>query len=107
MFFMSIVVFKLPCLCMWTIPHNPPHSGVPVVRTVQRQHEMVITFPRAYHAGFSHGHNCAEAANLAVWDWLSVGQAAVDAYSTVRFSLSHDPAGQKKTLTRVTVWTRR
>lgn len=53
------------------------------MHTVQRQHEIVITFPRAYHCGFSHGFNCAEAANLAVWDWLPVGQAAIDAYSTV------------------------
>ncbi len=35
---------------------------------------------QAYHSGFSHGWNCAEAVNFAVADWLPAGRAAVDAY---------------------------
>ena len=29
--------------------------GVPVYRAVQNPGDFVITFPQAYHAGFSHG----------------------------------------------------
>lgn len=50
--------------------------GVPVFRAVQCPGEFVITFPRAYHAGFSHGFNCGEAVNFAMADWFPFGAAA-------------------------------
>ncbi|KAF3581915.1 hypothetical protein DY000_02035273 [Brassica cretica] len=67
-------------------------EGVPVYRAVQRAGEYVLTFPRAYHAGFNSGFNCAEAVNVATVDWLSHGQNAVELLSNEnkKTSVSHD-----------------
>ncbi|CAN7062008.1 unnamed protein product [Brassica rapa subsp. trilocularis] len=67
-------------------------EGVPVYRAVQRAGEYVLTFPRAYHAGFNSGFNCAEAVNVATVDWLSHGQNAVELLSdeNKKTSVSHD-----------------
>ncbi|XP_038678402.1 lysine-specific demethylase JMJ706-like [Tripterygium wilfordii] len=56
-------------------------NGVDVYKTVQKPGEFVITFPRAYHAGFSHGFNCGEAVNFAVGDWFPFGAAATKRYA--------------------------
>ena len=59
---------------------------------MQRPGEFVITFPKAYHAGFNCGFNCAEAVNIAPIDWLPHGQMAVELYKEQRrkTSISHD-----------------
>lgn len=54
---------------------------VPVYKAVQKPGEYVITFPRAYHAGFSHGFNCGEAVNFAVGDWFPLGSFASRRYA--------------------------
>ncbi|KAH7547879.1 hypothetical protein JRO89_XS14G0031500 [Xanthoceras sorbifolium] len=51
-------------------------SGIPCCRLVQNPGEFVVTFPRAYHAGFSHGFNCGEAANFGTPQWLKVAKEA-------------------------------
>lgn len=51
-------------------------AGVPCCRLVQNPGEFVVTFPRAYHSGFSHGFNCGEAANIATPEWLRVAKDA-------------------------------
>ncbi|EFJ29606.1 hypothetical protein SELMODRAFT_440762 [Selaginella moellendorffii] len=62
-------------------------AGVPCCRLVQNPGEYVITFPRAYHLGFSHGFNCGEAANFATPAWLEVAREA----AARRASMSHLP----------------
>ena len=59
--------------------------GIKVVRLVQNAGEFVVTLPRAYHAGFSHGFNVAEAVNFGYIGWLDFGQKAVDVYSKGAF----------------------
>ena len=59
-------------------------AGVRVVHTVQNAGEYVVTFPKAYHCGFSHGWNCSEAVNFATLDWLPFGLEAVRRYAQAR-----------------------
>ena len=52
-------------------PSTLMKNGVRVVRTNQCAGEFMITFPRAYHAGFNQGYNFAEAVNFCPADWVS------------------------------------
>ncbi|XP_010518675.1 PREDICTED: lysine-specific demethylase JMJ706-like isoform X2 [Tarenaya hassleriana] len=54
---------------------------VPVYRAMQKPGEFIVTFPRAYHAGFSHGFNCGEAVNFAMGDWFPFGAIASHRYA--------------------------
>ncbi len=55
-------------------------AGVKVFRTVQYPGELVITFPRAYHSGFSNGFNIGEAVNFATGNWFPYGADACERY---------------------------
>ncbi|KAG2312733.1 hypothetical protein Bca52824_024290 [Brassica carinata] len=48
---------------------------------VQRPGKFIVTFPRAYHAGFSHGFNCGEAVNFAMGDLFPFGALASCRYA--------------------------
>ena len=61
-------------------PADLEAQGVPVYTLQQRAGEFIVTFPRAYHAGFSHGFNVAEAVNFASADWLPFGRNAMQCY---------------------------
>ena len=55
-------------------------EGCPVVSLLQQEGEFVVTFPQAYHAGYSTGYNCCEAVNFAPADWLPFGSKAAAMY---------------------------
>ena len=48
-------------------------ESIPLTHTVQEVGEFVITYPHAYHWGFNHGFNCAEATNFASEEWIPYG----------------------------------
>eukprot|EP01016_Furgasonia_blochmanni_P055255 TRINITY_DN920_c0_g1_i8.p1 TRINITY_DN920_c0_g1~~TRINITY_DN920_c0_g1_i8.p1 ORF type:complete len:235 (-),score=35.90 TRINITY_DN920_c0_g1_i8:206-850(-) len=49
-------------------------------KTHQNPGEYIVTFPKAYHAGFSHGFNIAEAVNVINGDWVDFGVESEDDY---------------------------
>lgn len=61
-------------------PQTLQEAGVPVYYTIQKAGEFVITFPQAYHGGFNHGFNAAEAVNFSPADWLSYGLRGMERY---------------------------
>jgi histone demethylase JARID1 len=69
-------------------------NKVQVHHTVQAPGDFIVTFPQAYHAGFSHGWNMAEACNFALPEWLPFGRKAMERYrlpATLRSpALSHE-----------------
>ena len=55
-------------------------AKIPVYRLDQEPGDFILTFPRGYHAGFSHGFNIGEAVNFALPEWLPAGAAALESY---------------------------
>ncbi|KDN53130.1 hypothetical protein K437DRAFT_242549 [Tilletiaria anomala UBC 951] len=61
-------------------PAKLKKEGVRVFACDQRPNEFVITYPKAYHAGFNHGFNLNEAVNFALPDWMDYGLQCVQRY---------------------------
>ncbi|KAJ1462775.1 JmjC domain, hydroxylase-domain-containing protein, partial [Pelagophyceae sp. CCMP2097] len=51
-------------------------QGMHVCECVQEAGEIMVTFPRCYHAGFNHGWNVAESTNFATHRWSDHGKLA-------------------------------
>jgi JmjC domain, hydroxylase len=51
---------------------SPGVAGVKVCRAVQSPGQIIVTFPRAYHSGFSNGFCVGEAANFAMGEHATV-----------------------------------
>lgn len=66
--------------------------GVKVFTLVQQPGDIILTFPKAYHSGFSEGFNCNEAVNFVLPNWIDFGRECVEMYRTYgRLSIfSHD-----------------
>lgn len=75
------VVKKNPKIIYSITAMVPPDElvgkGVQICRLVQEPGTFIVTFPAAYHAGFSCGWNVAEAVNMALPDWLPFGRKAI------------------------------
>ncbi|KAJ1909818.1 hypothetical protein IWQ60_010969, partial [Tieghemiomyces parasiticus] len=65
-------------------PGSLVKSGVDVYAVDQRPGQFVVTFPQAYHAGFNHGFNFAEAVNFALPNWIPHGLNSVRRYQQYR-----------------------
>ena len=57
-------------------------EGVRVCKLLQNAGEFIVTFPRAFHGGFSLGPNCGEAVNFAPHDWIPHAVDANERYRT-------------------------
>jgi len=49
-------------------------NNIPFNKLVHEQGTIMVVFPHAYHAGFNHGFNMAEAINFALPRWVEYGK---------------------------------
>ncbi|CAD7695288.1 unnamed protein product [Ostreobium quekettii] len=83
----SALAHALRTLCSKSTLFSPEFlidAGIPVYRVEQCPGEFVVTFPRSYHAGFSHGFNIGEAVNFVLPEWFPMGSEAVKRYWYLR-----------------------
>ena len=55
-------------------------NNISVCKLMQTPRSFVVTFPKAFHAGFSYGFNVGEAVNFATPDWYKAGSEADERY---------------------------
>ena len=69
-----------PCITRCRFECSVELSLVVFNMCLQDPRTFVVTFPKAFHAGFSHGWNCGEAVNFALDDWFQHGREAAARY---------------------------
>ena len=65
-------------------------------RAVQHPGEFMITFPEGYHAGFSTGHNIAEAVNFTAPGWINAGLRCYESYRKSMYARSITHAAREQ-----------
>uniref|UniRef100_A0A7S3GLB9 Uncharacterized protein n=1 Tax=Palpitomonas bilix TaxID=652834 RepID=A0A7S3GLB9_9EUKA len=92
--FLRVATTKIPCLfdslkvcpdlltkkVVMFSPAILAQHGVPVFRAVHRPGELMVTTPRAYHAGLSCGWNISASVNFCLPQWLPHGTMSVAWY---------------------------
>jgi histone demethylase JARID1 len=68
-------------------PRLLQNAEVPIYKLLQCEGEFVVTFPRAFHGGFSMGPNIGEAVNFATHDWIAHGSDANERYRVSQYML--------------------
>jgi histone demethylase JARID1 len=87
-------------------PRLLQNAKVPIYKLLQHEGEFVVTFPRAFHGGFSMGPNIGEAVNFATHDWIAHGSDANERYRSfarpavfshdrLTFTMAHHLSEQK------------
>lgn len=73
-------------------PSRLKKAGVDVYALDQHAGEFIITFPKAYHAGFNQGFNVNEAVNFAPAEWEPYGEEGIARLQNFRRQpcFSHD-----------------
>lgn len=59
-------------------------NGITCVEVEQQPNEIVITYPRVYHAGFNSGFNFNEAVNFTISKWLEFGEKLIEDYRKIK-----------------------
>lgn len=59
-------------------------NGIRCVAVEQNANEIVVTYPRVYHAGFNSGFNFNEAVNFTIAKWLEFGEQLIADYRKIK-----------------------
>lgn len=71
-------------------PNILRQNSIPYNKIVQKEGEIMITFPMGYHSGFNTGYNIAESTNFATERWVEYGKRCTRCYckpDTVQISM--------------------